>query len=75
MPLSNLLVAPFKKQWFVTHALDTCSQPRPKPLPIEEPLPVPPKRKPPPERLEGPTKEELAIQVGSIHGHVFWCGS
>ena len=39
------------------------SQPRPKPLPVEEMPPTPPRRKPPPSFKEGPTKEEQAIEV------------
>lgn len=44
------------------------SQPRPKPLPMDEPLPPPVKRRPAPPQHEGPTKEELAIQVGCWGG-------
>lgn len=39
------------------------SQPRPKPLPVEDPPPPPARAKPPPKPLDGPTREELAIQA------------
>ncbi len=39
------------------------SNPRPKPLPVEDPPPPPIQYKPAPKPREGPTREQLAIQV------------
>ena len=50
--LSTTVAEPFK-----------LSQPRPKPLPVEDPPPPPIRFKTPPKFREGPTREELAIQV------------
>ncbi len=46
------------------------SNPRPKPLPVEEAPPTPIQYRPAPKFRDGPTKEEVAVQVWGCEGSV-----